>query len=75
MTLDEWAERGLIRKGAASVCHHHGFIVARKKPSAVWAAVEVARQRPPENISADGAELIILEKFLALPEICPGCNR
>lgn len=75
MTLDEWAERGLIRKGAASVCHQHGFIIARNKSSAVWAAVEVARREPPDNISADGAELIILEKFLALPEICPVCNH
>lgn len=73
MTMQEWAERALIRKGAASVCHHHGFIIAGKKTSAVWAAVALARKEPPEKISADGAELIILEKYLALPKVCPGC--
>ena len=74
MTLDEWAERGLIREGGASVCHRHGYIVAGKKPALVWKAVAKARMAPPGQLSPDGAELTILEKYLALPARCPGCE-
>ena len=74
VTLDEWAERGLIREGGASVCHRHGYIVAGKKPASVWKAVATARATPPAQLSPDGAELTILEKYLALPAKCPKCK-
>lgn len=75
MTLDEWAERGLIRESAASVCHRHGFIIARKNVALVWKAVAAARRDPPLQMSPVGAELTILEKYLALPEKCPECGQ
>jgi len=70
MTLQEWAERQLVRNEAASVCYKHGLILARPSPRSVWATVAAARRHPPEGMSRDGAELTILERYLALPGRC-----
>jgi hypothetical protein len=73
VTLQEWAERELVRNEAASVCYKHGLILARPSPRSVWATVAAARRRPPEGMSQNGAELTILEKYMALPGRCLLC--
>lgn len=72
--IRQWSLKHLVHNGAATVCPDHGFITVVENIPAVHQAVSAARQHPLPGISADGAELAILETYLSLPEHCPVCK-
>ena len=72
--LRKWAEETLIRGGAARRCPKHDTIHATSTLKAAHYSVAIARLNRLPGISADGAELAVLEVYVALPERCERCG-
>lgn len=72
--LRQWAEQTLARAGAARQCPHHGLTFSEPNDGAVRRAIAVGRMNHLPGISADGAELALLETYLSLNDRCPACH-
>ena len=69
-----WAETALIRAGAAYRCPTHGLAISALDDDAVHRTVDICRRNPFEDLSANAAELAVLETYLSLPEECVECG-
>lgn len=72
--LRSWAEETLIRGGAARRCPAHRTLHAAADLAAAHSTIAVARLNRLPEISADGAELAILEVYVSLPDHCEQCT-
>ena len=72
--LRNWAEEALIRGGAARRCPAHRTLHAASDLAAAHSTVAVARLNRLPGISADGAELAVLEVYVDLPDHCDRCT-
>ena len=72
--LRSWAENTLLRAGAAKRCPKHKVLHASSSLKAAHGAIAVARLNRLPGISADGAELAILEVYVNLPDHCELCT-
>lgn len=72
--LRGWAEATLIRSGAARRCSKHDLLYAASTLQAAHKAVAVARLNRLPGITADGAELAVLEVYVNLPDHCDRCT-
>ncbi len=69
------AEEALVRAGAAVRCISHGSVSSVENIPAVQRAVTIARLNPFEQLSANAAELAVLETYMTLADACPRCRR
>lgn len=69
----QWAERSLTVAGAAVRCSDHNLVRSKSDTAAVRRAVLIGRLASFEGLSANAAELALLETYLRLPERCPHC--
>lgn len=72
--LRQWAEQTLVRAGAARQCPRHGVTISDGNEGAVKRAVAIGRMNHLPRISADGAELALLETYISLNDSCPKCR-
>lgn len=72
--LRQWAEQTLVRAGAARRCPHHQLTFSEGNEGAVKRAVAVGRMNHLPKISADGAELALLETYISLCDSCQKCR-
>lgn len=72
--LRGWAEGTLIRAGAARRCPKHNLLHAASTLKEAHKAIAVARLNHLPGITADGAELAVLEVYVTLPDHCERCE-
>jgi hypothetical protein len=63
-------EAGAIRK-----CEEHGWMQDRSDPHAREHAFEIAREYPPDGISAEAAAAAIAEVLDSIGDTCPECPQ
>lgn len=73
--LPTWAARTLVRAGAAMLCDRHQTIFASPGGLAINSAIIAARLNRIAGLSADGAELAVLEVYLKLAPSCIVCSE
>ncbi|SCB42597.1 hypothetical protein GA0061099_100785 [Bradyrhizobium yuanmingense] len=72
-TLRGWATHVLHEAGAICECEEHGWARDRADPHARHRAVALARQDPPDGVSADQAVAEINDVLDSIGDTCPEC--
>ncbi|WP_027571512.1 hypothetical protein [Bradyrhizobium sp. WSM1743] len=72
-TLGGWAINLLQEAGAICECEEHGWAKDRADPHARKRAVALARQDPPDGVSADQAVAEINDVLDSIGDTCPEC--
>ncbi|MCA1470655.1 hypothetical protein I6F09_22430 [Bradyrhizobium sp. IC3195] len=72
-TLRGWATHVLHEAGAICECEEHGWARDRADPHARQRAVALARQDPPDGVSADQAVAEINDVLDSIGDTCPEC--
>lgn len=72
-TLRGWAINLLQEAGAICECEEHGWAKGRGDPHALARAIDLARQEPPDSISADQAVAEINDVLDSIGDSCPEC--
>ena len=72
-TLHGWAISVLKEAGAIRECEEHGWMQDRADPHARERAFEIAREYPPDGISAEAAAGAIGEILDSIGDTCPEC--
>jgi hypothetical protein len=72
-TLHGWAISVLKEAGAIRECEEHGWTQDRADPHARDRALDIARQDPPANVSAQTAAAAITEVLDSIGDTCPEC--
>ncbi|KYK47426.1 MULTISPECIES: hypothetical protein [Bradyrhizobium] len=72
-TLRGWAIHVLHEAGAINECEEHGWTRDRADPHARKRAVALARQDPPDGVSADQAVAEINDVLDSIGDTCPEC--
>jgi hypothetical protein len=72
-TLRGWAISVLNDAGAIRECEEHGWMQDRADPHARERAVALARQYPPDGVSADEAVAEIRDVLDSIGDTCPEC--
>jgi hypothetical protein len=72
-TLRGWAISVLLEAGAIRECEKHGWMQDRADPHAHERAFDIARQDPPNGISAEAAAVEIAEMLESIGDSCPEC--
>ncbi len=72
-TLRGWAINLLQEADAIRECEEHGWARERADPHARLRAVALARQHPPDGVSADQAVAEINDVLDSLGDTCPEC--
>jgi hypothetical protein len=72
-TLRGWAISVLLEAGAIRECEEHGWMQDRADPHAHERAFDIARQDPPNGISAEAAAVEIAEMLESIGDSCPEC--
>ena len=73
-TLHGWAISVLLEAGAIRECEEHGWTQDRADPHARDRALDIARQDPPANVSAQTAAAAITEVLDSIGDTCPECR-
>ena len=73
-TLHGWAISVLLEGGAIRECEEHGWTQDRADPHARDRALDIARQDPPANVSAQTAAAAITEVLDSIGDTCPECR-
>lgn len=73
LTLQGWAISVLKDTGTICECERHGWMQDRADPHARERALVVARQDPPEGVSADEAVAAMMEVLEGIGDACPEC--
>jgi len=74
-TLHGWAISVLKEAGAIRECEEHGWMQDRADPHARKRALEIAREYPPDGISAEAAAIAIAEVLDSIGDTCPECPQ
>ena len=77
-TLQGWAISVLLDAGAIRECEEHGWMQDRADPHVRERAFEIAREYPPDGISAEAAEAAaaaIAEVLDSIGDTCPECPQ
>ena len=74
-TLHGWAISVLKETGAIRECEEHGWMQDRADPHARKRALEIAREYPPDGISAEAAAIAIAEVLDSIGDTCPECPQ
>jgi hypothetical protein len=74
-TLRGWAISVLKEAGAIGECEEHGWMQDRADPYARECAFEIAREYPPDGISAEAASVAIAEVLDSIGDTCPECPQ
>jgi hypothetical protein len=74
-TLHGWAISVLKEAGAIRECEEHGWMQDRADPHARERAFEIAREYPPDGISAEAAATAIAEILDSIGDTCPECRQ
>lgn len=72
-TLRGWAISVLLEAGAIRECEEHGWMQDRADPHAHERAFDIARQDPPNGVSAEAAAVEIAEVLELIGDSCPEC--
>jgi hypothetical protein len=72
-TVRGWAIAVLQEAGAIRECETHGWMQERADPHARESAFDIARQDPPEGISAANATAEIEDVLNSIGDTCPEC--
>jgi hypothetical protein len=72
-TLRGWAISVLLEAGAIRECEEHGWMQDRADPHAYERAFDIARQDPPNGVSAEAAAVEIAEMLESIGDSCPEC--
>jgi hypothetical protein len=72
-SLRDWAMSVLQEAGAIRECETHGWMQDRADPHARERAFDIARQDPPQELSATEAIAEIEEVLNSIGETCPKC--
>jgi hypothetical protein len=74
-TLHGWAISVLKEAEAIRECEEHGWMRDRCDPHARERAVQIAREYPPDGISAEAAAIAIAEVLDSIGDTCPECPQ
>ena len=74
-TLHGWAISVLKEASAISECEEHGWMLDRADPHARERAFEIAREYPPDGISAEAAAAAVVEVLDSIGDTCPDCPQ
>ena len=74
-TLHGWAISVLKEAGAIRECEEHGWMQDRADPHARERAFEIARENPPDGISAKAAAVAVAEVLDSIGDTCPECPQ
>jgi hypothetical protein len=74
-TLHGWAISVLKEAGAIRECEEHGWMQDRADPHARERAFDIAREYPPDGISAEAAAAAIVEVLDSIGDTCPDCPQ
>ncbi|MBV9984914.1 hypothetical protein [Bradyrhizobium sp.] len=74
-TLHGWGISVLKEAGAIRECEEHGWMQDRADPHARERAFEIAREYPPDGISAAAAAVAIAEVLDSIGDTCPECPQ
>jgi hypothetical protein len=74
-TLHGWAISVLKEAGAIRECEKHGWMQDRADPHARERAFEIARESPPDGISAAAAAVAVGEVLDSIGDTCPECPQ
>ena len=72
-TLGGWAISVLQEAGAIHECETHGWMQERADPHARERAFDIARQDPPDGLSAAKATAEIEDVLNSIGDTCPEC--
>ena len=72
-SLRGWAISILQEAGAIRECETHGWMLDRADPHARERAFDIARQDPPQDLSATEAIAEIEEVLSSIGDTCPEC--
>jgi hypothetical protein len=72
-SLRGWAISVLREAGAIRECETHGWMQDRADPHARARAFDIARQDPPQELSATEAIAEIEEVLCSIGDTCPEC--
>jgi hypothetical protein len=72
-TLRGWAISVLLEAGAIRECEEHGWMQDRADPRTHERAFDIARQDPPNGVSAEAAAVEIAEVLESIGDSCPEC--
>ena len=72
-TLRGWAISVLQEAGAIRECETHGWMQDRADPHAREHAFDIARQDPPDGLSAAAAIAEMEEVLHSIGDTCPEC--
>ena len=72
-TLRGWAINVLQEAGAIHECEEHGWAKDRADPHARERAFDLARQDPPEGLSAGKAVAEVRDVLDSIGDTCPEC--
>ena len=72
-TLRGWAISVLQEAGAIRECETHGWMQDRADPNARERAFDIARQDPPQELSATEAIAEIEDVLSSIGDSCPEC--
>jgi hypothetical protein len=72
-TLRGWAINVLQEAGAIRECEAHGWAKDRADPHARERALDLARQDPPADTSADEAVAEVRDVLSSIGDTCPEC--
>lgn len=73
-SLRGWAISVLQEAGAIRECETHGWMQDRADPHARERAFDIARQDPPQALSATEAIAEIEEVLSSIGDTCPECS-
>jgi len=74
-TLHGWAISVLKEASAIRECEEHGWMQERCDPHARERAFDIAREYPPDGISASAAAAAIAEVLDSIGDTCPQCPQ
>ena len=72
-TIEGWAIGLLLAEGAIKQCHDHGYIQCRGDPHARANAFAIARETPPQGLSAEEAVAALHDVLGGVGDCCPEC--
>jgi hypothetical protein len=72
-TLRGWAISVLNEAGAIRECEEHGWVTDRADPHAREHAFDIAKQNPPDGISAREAVAEVRDVLDSIGDTCPDC--
>jgi len=71
--IEGWAISLLLEEGAIKQCPDHGYIQCRGDPHARASAFAIARETPPQGLSAEDGVAALHDVLGGVGDYCPEC--